>query len=99
MAIRTFDEFSERLREYVGDRDDDASLEIIEDFSDSRTEWEPKEDWKSKYDELDRSWRERYKKRFYSAEDRDTPDARGPMRTDEEVIEEKRSFDELFKEE
>lgn len=56
------DEAIKRLSEYIGDRNDDASISLLEDISDSLTE--DTEDWKAKYDELDASWRKRYMERF-----------------------------------
>lgn len=100
MAIRSYDEFSEILRTYVGDRDDDASISIIEDFADSRTDWEKPSDWEEKYKTLDKEWRTRYMNRFYGKPDGETPDAVGPMRTDTdaETTHSVTKFEELFKE-
>lgn len=100
MAIRSYDEFSEILRKYVGDRDDDESISIIEDFADSRTDWEKPSDWEEKYKTLDKEWRTRYMTRFYGKPDGETPDAIGPMRTDTdaETTHSMTKFEELFKE-
>ena len=56
------DEAIKRLSEYIGDRNDDDSISLLEDISDSLTD--DSEDWKAKYDELDASWRKRYIERF-----------------------------------
>ena len=62
-----------RLSDYIGERNDDDSISLLEDISDSLTD--DTEDWKAKYDELDASWRKRYMERFSNiAPDPDTSD-------------------------
>ena len=71
MAKLSRDEAISRLTAYIGDRNDDDSIALLEDISDSLTE--DSEDWKAKYDELDASWRARYIERFSNiAPDKDT---------------------------
>lgn len=71
MARLSRDEAISRLTAYIGDRNDDDSIALLEDISDSLTE--DSEDWKAKYDELDASWRARYIERFSNtAPDKDT---------------------------
>ena len=62
MSRLTRDEAITRLTAYIGDRNDDDSIALLEDISDSLTE--DSEDWKAKYEELDASWRKRYIERF-----------------------------------
>ena len=60
MSVLNKDEFNEKLKGLIGDRDDDESLSIIEDFNDtfdSFSESTDTEDWKSKYEENDKMWR------------------------------------------
>ena len=69
--IRTREELIQRLSDYIGEDNSDAALELMEDVTDtydSFTPAEEQEDWKAKYDELDASWRERYRARFEGAE-------------------------------
>lgn len=71
MAKLTRDEAITRLTAYIGDRNDDDSIALLEDISDSLLD--ESEDWKAKYDELDASWRARYIERFSNlAPDKDT---------------------------
>ena len=71
MAKLSRDEAISRLTAYIGDRNDDDSIALLEDISDSLTD--DSEDWKAKYDELDASWRARYIERFSNtAPDKDT---------------------------
>ena len=71
MAKLTRDEAITRLTAYIGDRNDDDSIALLEDISDSLVD--DSEDWKAKYDELDASWRARYIERFSNlAPEKDT---------------------------
>ena len=76
MAKLTRDEAITRLTAYIGDRNDDDSIALLEDISDSLES--DGEDWKAQYDELDASWRARYIERFSNI---------GPEKDTSEVIE------------
>lgn len=69
MAIIKKEELLELIRTKLGDDSDDDSIRIIEDVTDTFTDWEnrlsDKEDWKTKYEENDASWRKKYRDRFY----------------------------------
>lgn len=95
MAVVTHDNLMERVRSLIGEDSSDEALALIEDFTDTFTDLETRtgEDWKSKYDELDKTWREKYKARFFQKpDDKET--------TQEDIKDESKvkSFDELFTE-
>lgn len=94
MAKLSKDELIEKVRKYVGDRKDDDTIEIIEDISDSIDSSEA-DDWKKKYEENDKMWRDKYISRFVEKKE-DEPDT--PTEHDEEE-KEYNSFEDLFKEE
>ena len=94
MAKLSKDELIEKVRKYVGDRKDDDTIEIIEDISDSIDSSEADE-WKKKYEENDKMWRDKYISRFVEKKD-DEPDT--PTEHDEEE-KEYNSFEDLFEEE
>ena len=94
MAKLTKDELIEKVRKYVGDRNDDETIEIIEDISDSIDSSEADE-WKQKYEENDKMWRDRYISRFVEKKE-DEPDT--PTEHEEEE-KEYNSFEDLFEEE
>ena len=94
MAKLSKDELIEKVKKYVGDRTDDETIEIIEDISDSIDSSEA-EDWKKKYEENDKMWRDKYISRFVEKKE-DEPDT--PTEHDEEE-KEYNSFDDLFEEE
>lgn len=94
MAKLSKDELIEKVRKYVGDRKDDDTIEIIEDISDSIDSSEADE-WKQKYEENDKMWRDKYISRFVEKkeDELDTP----TEHEDEEK--EYNSFEDLFEEE
>lgn len=94
MAKLSKDELIEKVRKYVGDRTDDETIEIIEDISDS-IDSSDADEWKQKYEENDKMWRDKYISRFVDKKE-DEPDT--PTEHDEEE-KEYNSFEDLFKEE
>lgn len=96
MAILTRDEFFDRVQKIVGTDTTDESLTFIEDMTDTYNSLEEKAngdgaDWEQRYKALDESWKEKYKKRFFSG---------GTSRVVEDVkdVEEKKeiTYDDLF---
>lgn len=94
MAKLSKDELIEKVRKYVGDRMDDETIEIIEDISDS-IDSSDADEWKQKYEENDKMWRDKYISRFVEKkeDELDTP----TEHEDEEK--EYNSFEDLFEEE
>lgn len=90
MAKRTFAELVEQIKTYTGDRDDDETLSLMEDINDTLNN---ETDWQAKYNENDKAWRAKYKKRF------ETGNADEPDETDEQDEQEEKpiTFDQLFK--
>ena len=98
MAVRTKDELLEIIRERSGDDTSDETISFIEDITDTLSDYEEKvtnsdtEDWKTKYEENDKMWREKYRERFFSKE---------VEKEDEDVEEDEvksLSYDDLFEE-
>lgn len=94
MAKLLKDELIEKVRKYVGDRTDDETIEIIEDISDS-IDSSDADNWKQKYEENDKMWRDKYISRFVEKKE-DEPDT--PTEHEEEE-KEYNSFEDLFEEE
>lgn len=94
MAVLSKDELIEKVRKYVGDRTDDETIEIIEDISDS-IDSSDADEWKQKYQENDKMWRDRYISRFVEKkeDELDTPTEH------EEEEKEYNSFEDLFEKE
>lgn len=94
MARLTRDELIEKVRKYVGDRTDDETIEIIEDISDS-IDSSDDDEWKQKFEENDKMWRDKYISRFYEKKE----DELDPPTEHEEEEKEYNSFEDLFEEE
>lgn len=96
MAIRTYDEIMDRIRSVIGERSDDDALSLIEDVSDTLTaqtrEGVPQEDVERQLRELDESWRQRYRDRFFSGEDTELEQLTESKAEDRDMI----TIDELF---
>lgn len=65
------DEYFNRLHAMVGTDTTDESISFIEDMTDTYNDMENRlngdgTDWEAKYKELDKSWREKYRHRFFS---------------------------------
>lgn len=94
MAKLSKDELIEKVKQYVGDRTDDETIEIIEDISDS-IDSSDADEWRQKFEENDKMWRDKYISRFLEKkeDELDTP----TEHEDEEK--EYNSFEDLFEEE
>ena len=74
MAVRTKDELLEIIKGRIGDDTSDETISFIEDITDTLSDYEEKatnsdtEDWKTKFEENDKMWREKYRERFFSKE-------------------------------
>lgn len=73
MAVRTTEELLESIKTRVGDSTEDVDLEFLEDVTDTLSDLREKsscqEDWKTKYEENDKQWREKYRDRFFEKKD------------------------------
>ena len=69
MAIRTKEELITAITTQLGDNNSDEAIAIIEDVTDTLNELENKSngdgtDWKAKYEQNDKAWRDKYISRF-----------------------------------
>lgn len=94
MAKLSKDELIEKVKKYVGDRTDDETIEIIEDITDS-IDSSDADEWKKKYDENDKMWRDKYVSRFF---DKKEEDLETPTEHEEEE-KEYNSYEDLFEKE
>lgn len=95
MAIRTRDELITRVSEYIGEDNSDAALELMEDITDTYDDLTSGEDWQARYNELDRTWRERYRERFSGRSDVLPTGEKVDEETHEEVKEETKEKEDL----
>lgn len=94
MAKLSKDELIEKVKQYVGDRTDDETIEIIEDITDS-IDSSDADEWKRKYEENDKMWRDKYVSRFF---DKKEEDLETPTEYEEEE-KEYNSYEDLFEKE
>lgn len=94
MAKLSKDELIEKIKKYVGDRTDDETIEIIEDITDS-IDTSDADEWKQKYEENDKMWRDKYVSRFF---DKKEEDLETPTEHEEEE-KEYNSYEDLFEKE
>lgn len=95
MAKLSKDELIEKVKKYVGDRTDDETIEIIEDITDS-IDTADVDEWKQKYKENDKMWRDKYVSRFF---DKKQEDPETSTEHEEEEEKEYKSYEDLFEKE
>ena len=76
MAIKTKQEILEQINARFSEDNSDEAISMIEDITDTLNDFETRAngdgiDWKSKYEENDKEWRNKYKERFFNAEPND----------------------------
>lgn len=98
MAIKTREEIMESIRTRFAEDSSDDTLSLIEDLSDTLTDFEAKakgdgKDWKSEAERIDKEWREKYKARFFDGGN-PAPEPEPEEPEDQKIL----TYDELFKE-
>lgn len=91
MAVKTVDEIMKKVRERIGEDDSDEAIGFIEDISDTLESFSNAEDWKTKYEENDKKWREKYRDRFFTSKEEVEEDD-----IEEPEEKEKKKFEDLF---
>ena len=98
MSILSSEESTNSLRTFIGENSSDEALALIENTEDTITNYEnmiaDKTDWKQKFEENDKAWREKYKARFYS--DAETKDKKDEPSGDNSDGNKNYTFDNLF---
>lgn len=103
MAVLSHDDFMSAVKGLAGDNDDDDTLTMIENFTDTFNDLETRAndttDWKSKYEQNDNEWREKYKARFFDGSAGTDPATGNKKQKEDNPDDDKEiSFDDLFKE-
>lgn len=93
--IKSKEEILTLLKDRIGEDTSDEAIGFIEDVTDTFNDLEEKgkgqENWKEKYEENDKAWRQKYRDRFYSS----VPDEPDPEEPDEKPA--KHRYEDLFK--
>lgn len=91
--IKPISELIETVKTRIGDNPDDDSVAFLEDITDTLTDYDNKTkdstNWKEKYNELDKSWKQKYIERF-------SDDIEDPDEEIEVEVEVPEKFDDLF---
>ena len=99
MAVKTRDEIMEAIKKRIGEDTSDEAISLLEDVTDTFADYEikvaDKTDWKTKYDEMDASWRKKYMERFSGKTGEEIKDEQEEQIKDDS---EPTTFDELFTE-
>lgn len=97
MAVKTREEILESLRGRFGDEPTDDDIAMLEDITDTFTDFEEKTsdatNWKKKYEENDKAWKKKYSERFFS---KDVGGNDNPGDPDEPEDKPMKTFDDLF---
>lgn len=95
MAVVNKDTIMERLRENFNGNDSDDVLGLLEDVTDTLNDYqsrlEENGDWKERYEQNDREWRQKYKDRFFNNDPEPEPE---PDKDPEQAT--PTTFEELF---
>lgn len=99
MAVVNKDTIMERLRENFNDNDSDDVLGLLEDVTDTLNDYqsrlEENGDWKERYEQNDREWRQKYKDRFFNNDPEPDPEPEPEPDKDPEQAT-PTTFEELF---
>lgn len=103
MAVLSKEEFLDVLKSHIGDDNSDASIQFLEDMSDTYNDLENKansdnkaDEWKNKYEANDKMWREKYTSRFFNSPANEEPPV--PELLDGDGDNTPKKFDDLFTE-
>lgn len=100
MAIKTQEELLTSIRGLLADDTSDEAISLLEDVTDtlgsfSNTNNES-EDWKKKYEENDKEWRQKYRDRFFNTGSDGEGKSDAKFEPEPEPEPAMRKFDDLF---
>lgn len=98
MAVLTKEEFFQALSERVGTDTSENALAFIENMTDTYNHMENEingnngENWQQRYEDLDKAWSERYRRRFFTG----TSALPSEQTANDEAVNERITIDNLF---
>lgn len=99
MAVKSKDDILTEIKAKFGEDDSDDTLSFIEDISDTLDDMSDQlsksGEWKDKYEQNDKEWRQKYRDRFFS-KPIDEPDVTSDPVT-EPATKKPMTYDDLFK--
>lgn len=98
MAVLERDALFAKLKGIIGENDSEESLTFLEDFSDTfdslANSSKDQTDWKKKYEDNDKAWKQKYRERFFSSTKQE--EIADEEEGEEEETKEVKTYDELF---
>lgn len=68
MAVISKDDLMKKVSAFISEEQNDDAISLVEDISDTLSDYEAKindtTNWKQKYEENDKAWRQKYVSRF-----------------------------------
>lgn len=99
---RTKEEILEHIKSKIGDSTEENDLQLLEDISDTIDDLQSRVDeagdWKTKYEENDKAWKQKYRDRFFNntANEEIEKHEREKEQEQENELPKKLSYDALF---
>lgn len=90
MAVLNKEDFLNKIKERLGDDTSDEALSFLEDMTDTVNDLTEKaenndgEVWKKKCEETEKTWREKYKARFFEGSENNKDDDPQPKDTEKD---------------
>ena len=98
MGVLKKEELMLAVQNIIGDRSDDEALNFITDITDTfnslENNFSEANSWKSKYEENDKAWREKYRDRFFTGDKTEETPSHNDGELQEDI-----TIDDLFKKE
>lgn len=100
--VLTREDLIGRIRDRIGEEIADADISLMEDIADTYDDLKDRagdnENWREKYDELDKTWRQKYIDRFNGKVESDADFVEEPADADETILEYEapKTYEELF---
>ena len=99
--VKTKDELMASIKSKFGDDTSDETIALLEDISDTLDTTKDGADWKKKFEDNDKMWREKYTSRFFDTPaDQPKPNDGNPSddTSDNDGVNEDVTIDDLFTE-
>lgn len=101
MAILTREQILEQIKGWLGDDTSDEALKFVEDITESLDNYETLSatgsEWKTKFEQNDAEWRQKYRDRFFNSSVKDDLAQLEKQKTAGDPDNERLTFDKLFK--
>lgn len=104
--VKTKEEILKAIKDRIGEDTSDEAIAFLEDITDTLNDYENKTkdetDWKAKYEENDKEWRNKYRDRFFNGDPNNgqntgtNENGTGDEDDEDDETHEMTSFDELF---